>query len=62
MAVKIASFGTPSRKTGAYLPYGRLPQCVNKSDCVIKLIEENFKTNLCPGLSTKLAGEAVCSW
>ncbi|WJX26699.1 hypothetical protein P8452_15584 [Trifolium repens] len=39
-----------------------LKRCVNKSDYVIKLIEENFKTNLCPGLSTKLAGEAVCNW
>lgn len=36
--------------------------CLNKNDCVITLTEENFKTNLCPGLPRKLAVEAVCSW
>ncbi|AES72931.1 beta-galactosidase [Medicago truncatula] len=35
--------------------------CVNKNDRVIKVIEDNFKTNLCHGLSMKLAVEAICS-
>lgn len=39
-----------------------LQACLNKNDCVIKLTEENFKTNLCLGLTRKLAVEAVCSW
>ncbi|KAL2347189.1 hypothetical protein Fmac_001189 [Flemingia macrophylla] len=33
--------------------------CLNKNDCVIKLNEENFEANLCPGLSRKLAVEAM---
>ncbi|KAG5035864.1 hypothetical protein JHK87_010774 [Glycine soja] len=69
-AVKFASFGTPSGSCGSYLkgdchdPNSSTiveKACLNKNDCVIKLTEENFKTNLCPGLSRKLAVEAVCS-
>ncbi|TKY73791.1 Beta-galactosidase 10 [Spatholobus suberectus] len=69
-AVKFASFGTPSGSCGSYLkgdchdPNSSIvieKACLNKNDCVIKLTEENFKTNLCPGLSRKLAVEAVCS-
>nr|KYP61873.1 Beta-galactosidase 3 [Cajanus cajan] len=69
-AVKFASFGTPSGSCGSYHkgdchdPNSSIvveKACLNKSDCVIKLTEENFKTNLCPGLSRKLAVEAVCS-
>ncbi|GAU19559.1 hypothetical protein TSUD_303720 [Trifolium subterraneum] len=70
MAVKFASFGTPSGKCGAYLKGDCHDSnssivvekaCLNKNDCVIKLTEENFKTNLCSGLSTKLAVEVTCS-
>ncbi|XP_061360009.1 beta-galactosidase 10 [Gastrolobium bilobum] len=69
-AVKFASFGTPSGTCGSYLkgdchdPNSSIvveKACLNKNDCVIKLNEENFKNNLCPGLSRKLAVEAVCS-
>ncbi|QCE15155.1 beta-galactosidase [Vigna unguiculata] len=69
-AVKFASFGTPSGSCGSYLkgdchdPNSSTvveKACLNKNDCVIKLTEENFKTNLCLGLTRKLAVEAVCS-
>ncbi|KOM41238.1 hypothetical protein LR48_Vigan04g143600 [Vigna angularis] len=69
-AVKFASFGTPSGACGSFLkgdchdPISSTvveKACLNKNDCVITLSEENFKTNLCPGLPRKLAVEAVCS-
>ncbi|KAI4336464.1 hypothetical protein L6164_014987 [Bauhinia variegata] len=69
-ALKFASFGNPSGSCGSYRqgnchdPNSSLvveKACLNKNDCVIKLTEENFKNNLCPGKSGKLAVEAVCS-
>ncbi|XLR36476.1 hypothetical protein HN51_045828 [Arachis hypogaea] len=69
-SVKFASFGTPTGKCGSYLlgschdPNSSTvveKACLNKNDCVVKLAEENFKNNLCPGSSRKLAVEAICS-
>ncbi|CAL0319743.1 unnamed protein product [Lupinus luteus] len=68
-AIKFASFGNPSGTCGSYLkgdchdPNSNVvveKACLNKKECAIDLTEGNFKTNLCPGLSRKLAVEAVC--
>ncbi|XP_019417218.1 PREDICTED: beta-galactosidase 10 isoform X2 [Lupinus angustifolius] len=68
-AIKFASFGNPSGTCGSYLkgdchdPNSNTvveKACLNKKECAIDLTEENFKTNLCPGLSRKLAVEAIC--
>ncbi|KAK7282252.1 hypothetical protein RIF29_10887 [Crotalaria pallida] len=70
-AVKFASFGNPSGTCGSFLkgdchdPNSNIvveKACLNKNECVIKLSEDNFKTNLChPGLTRNLAVEAICS-
>ncbi|CAL0319742.1 unnamed protein product [Lupinus luteus] len=67
-AIKFANFGNPSGTCGSYLKGDCHDQnsnmvvekaCLKKKECAIDLTEENFKTNLCPGLSRKLAVEAV---
>ncbi|KAF5480543.1 hypothetical protein F2P56_001283 [Juglans regia] len=68
--VKFASFGTPTGTCGSYSK-GEChdpksisvveKMCLNKSECAIELIEENFSKGLCPDATKKLAVEAVCS-
>ncbi|XP_043704748.1 beta-galactosidase 10 isoform X3 [Telopea speciosissima] len=67
--VKFASFGTPSGTCGSYSK-GECHDptsanvvekiCLSKTDCAVALSEDNFSKDLCPGLTKKLAVEAVC--
>ncbi|XP_062094065.1 beta-galactosidase 10 [Humulus lupulus] len=68
-AVKFASFGNPSGNCGSYTKGDcHDPNsisviekfCRNKNNCAIELSEENFSTSLCPGVTKKLAVEAIC--
>ncbi|KAL5555224.1 hypothetical protein UlMin_037460 [Ulmus minor] len=68
-AVKFASFGNPTGQCGSYTKGDcHDPNsisviekvCLNKNNCAIELSEENFSKDLCPGLTKKLAVEAIC--
>ncbi|KAF8027468.1 hypothetical protein BT93_E0389 [Corymbia citriodora subsp. variegata] len=68
-AVNFASFGNPVGSCGSYSlgdchdPSSKSvveKACLNKNKCTIGLTEENFRKNLCPGSTRKLAVEAVC--
>ncbi|XP_024019187.1 beta-galactosidase 10 isoform X2 [Morus notabilis] len=68
-AVKFASFGTPTGRCGSYSK-GECHDpdsssliekiCLNKNKCTVELSKENFSKSSCPGVSKKLAVEAVC--
>ncbi|PON79885.1 Glycoside hydrolase [Trema orientale] len=66
-AVKFASFGTPTGNCGSYTrgdchdPNSKSvieKLCLNKNNCAVEL--SNFSRNLCPGVTKKLAVEAIC--
>lgn len=69
-ALKFASYGTP---TGACQSYAigdcHDPDstsvveklCLNKNECTVELTAKNFRTEICPGVTKKLAVEATCS-
>ncbi|GMN33171.1 hypothetical protein TIFTF001_004011 [Ficus carica] len=68
-AVKFASFGTPTGSCGSYAkgdchdPNSSSvieKVCLNKNKCTIELSSENFSKSSCPGVTKKLAVEAVC--
>ncbi|OVA19360.1 D-galactoside/L-rhamnose binding SUEL lectin domain [Macleaya cordata] len=69
-SIKFASFGTPTGKCGSYSKgdchdpnsLSMIEKvCLNKQGCDVPLSKENFDMGLCPGLTKKLAVEAVCS-
>ncbi|XP_071716629.1 beta-galactosidase 10-like [Rutidosis leptorrhynchoides] len=65
-----ASYGTPTGTCQSYVignchdPDSRSvveKLCLNKNECVVELSKENFKIELCPGITKKLSVEATCS-
>lgn len=69
-AFKFASYGTPTGTCDSYSvgnchdPDSTFiveKRCLNKTACIIELTKENFKTELCPGTTKKLAVQATCS-
>lgn len=68
--IKFASYGTPTGTCDSYAvgdchdpdsSFVVEKRCLNKTECIIELTNENFKTRICPGTTKKLAVQATCS-
>ncbi|XP_076901301.1 beta-galactosidase 3-like [Bidens hawaiensis] len=67
---KFASYGTPTGTCQSYAvgdchdPNSTSileKLCLNKNECIVELSKDNFKTEICPDVTKKLAVEVTCS-